>query len=238
VGTPTDKIKHKKMKILMVLTSHSELGNTGKKTGFWVEEFAAPYYVFVDAGATVTIASPLGGQPPVDPASEAAEAQTDATKRFYKDFEAIDKVAYSIKLSEIKEADYDGVFYPGGHGPLWDLTNDADSIKLIEDFWKNKKPVAAVCHAPSVLLNVQEANGDAFVKDKGVTGFTNSEEEAVQLTDVVPFLLEDELIKKGGLYSKKEDWKSYVVKDGMLITGQNPASSEEAAKEMVKVLDR
>jgi putative intracellular protease/amidase len=238
VGTATDKIKHKKMKILMILTSHSELGNTGKKTGFWVEEFASPYYVFIDAGATVTIASPLGGQPPVDPSSEAAEAQTDATKRFYKDFEAIDKVAYSLKLSEIKEADYDGVFYPGGHGPLWDLTNDVDSIKLIEDFWKNKKPIAAVCHAPSVLLNVQEANGDPFVKDKNVTGFTNSEEEAVQLTDVVPFLLEDELIKKGGLYSKKEDWKSYVVKDGMLITGQNPASSEEAAKEMVKVLDR
>jgi putative intracellular protease/amidase len=238
VGTATDKIKHKKMKILMILTSHSELGNTGKKTGFWVEEFASPYYVFVDAGATVTIASPLGGQSPVDPSSEAPQAQTDATKRFYKDFEAIDKVAYSLKLSEIKEADYDGVFYPGGHGPLWDLTNDVDSIKLIEDFWKNKKPIAAVCHAPSVLLNVQEANGDPFVKDKNVTGFTNSEEEAVQLTDVVPFLLEDELIKKGGLYSKKEDWKSYVVKDGMLITGQNPASSEEAAKEMVKVLDR
>jgi putative intracellular protease/amidase len=228
----------KNRKILMVLTSHSELGNTGKKTGFWVEEFAAPYYVFIDAGLTVTIAAPLGGQPPVDPASEEPQAQTDATKRFYKDFEAIDKVANSIKLSEIKEADYDGVFYPGGHGPLWDLTYDADSIKLIENFWKNKKPIAAVCHAPSVLLNVQESNGDAFVKDKNVTGFTNSEEEAVQLTDVVPFLLEDELIKKGGLYSKKEDWKSYVMKDGMLITGQNPASSEEAAKEMLKVLDR
>jgi putative intracellular protease/amidase len=227
-----------KMKILMVLTSHSELGNTGKKTGFWVEEFAAPYFVFMDAGATVTIASPLGGQPPVDPASETPQAQTDATKRFYKNFEAIEKVAYSIKLSDIKEVDYDGIFYPGGHGPLWDLTNDADSIKLIEDFWKNKKPIAAVCHAPSVLLNVQEGNGDPFVKNKGITGFTNSEEEAVQLAEVVPFLLEDELIKKGGLYSKKEDWKSYVVKDGMLITGQNPASSEDAAKEMVKILDR
>lgn len=224
------------MKILMVLTSHSELGNTGKKTGFWVEEFAAPYYVFVDAGAIVTIASPLGGQPPVDPASEAPQAQTDATKRFYKDFDAIDKVAYSIKLSEIKEADYNGIFYPGGHGPLWDLVNDAHSIKLIEDFWKNKKPIAAVCHAPSVLLNVQEENGDSFVKDKAVTGFTNSEEEAVQLTDVVPFLLEDELIKKGALYSKKDDWKSYVVNDGMLITGQNPASSEAVARELLKLL--
>ena len=222
----------------MVLTSHSELGNTGKKTGFWVEEFAAPYYVFINAGATVTVASPLGGQPPVDPASEAPQAQTDATKRFYKDTDAIDKVAHSLQLSEIKESDYNGIFYSGGHGPLWDLTNNTDSIKLIEDFWKNNKPIAAVCHAPAVLLNVQEENGDPFVKNKGVTGFTNSEEEAVELTAVVPFLLEDELIKKGGLYSKKDDWKSYVVKDGMLITGQNPASSEDAAKEMVMVLGR
>jgi putative intracellular protease/amidase len=226
------------MKILIVLTSHSELGNTGKKTGFWVEEFAAPYYVFADAGADITIASPLGGQPPVDPASEAAEAQTEDTKRFYKDYEAIDKVAFSKKLSDIKEADFDAIFYPGGHGPLWDLVNDKNSISLIEAFWKNKKAIGAVCHAPSALLNANDEHGEAIIKNRKVTGFTNSEETGVQLTDVVPFLLEDELIKKGGLYSKKEDWKSYVVKDGMLITGQNPASSEEAAKEMVKVLDR
>jgi putative intracellular protease/amidase len=224
------------MKILMVLTSHSELGNTGKKTGFWVEEFAAPYYVFVDEGATVTIASPLGGQPPVDPASEESQAQTDATKRFYKDFEAIDKVANSIKLSEIKEEDYHGIFYPGGHGPLWDLTNNADSIKLIEDFWSSKKPVVAVCHAPAVLLHAKDETDEPLVKGKNVTGFSNTEEDAVKLTEVVPFLLEEELKNKGGIYSKRDDWASYVVKDGMLITGQNPASSEAAARKLLKLL--
>jgi putative intracellular protease/amidase len=226
------------MKILIVLTSHSELGNTGKKTGFWVEEFASPYYVFVDAGAEITIASPLGGQPPVDPASEAPEAQTEDTKRFYKDFEAIDKVAYSIKLSEIKEVDYDAIFYPGGHGPLWDLVNNKNSISLIEAFWKNKKAIGAVCHAPSALLNANDDHGEAIIKNRKVTGFTNSEEEGVKLTDVVPFLLQDELIKKGGIYSKTEDWKSYVVKDGMLITGQNPASSKEAAKELLIAISK
>src|SRR5664279_461727 len=213
------------MKVLMVLTSHSELGNTGKKTGFWVEEFAAPYYTLEDAGAEITIASPKGGQPPIDPKSEEPDSQTEATKRFYKD-EALQKIlAHTTKLSEIKADDYDAVFYPGGHGPMWDLNKDEDSIRLIQDFWKAKKPVAAVCHAPSALLNVKDENGDPLVKGKNVTGFTNTEEEAVQLTNVVPFLLEDELKNKGGHYSKKSDWASDVVKDGLLITGQNPASS-------------
>ena len=224
------------MKILMVLTSHSELGNTGHKTGFWIEEFAAPYYTFKDAGATITIASPKGGQPPIDPKSAEPASQTDATRRFEKDKELQQLLANTKKLSEISAVDYDAVFYPGGHGPLWDLVTDADSIRLIETFWKNNKPVAAVCHAPSALLNVKDENGAPLVKGKKVTGFTNTEEEAVQLTNVVPFLLEDELKGKGGIYSKKEDWASYVLQDGLLITGQNPASSEEAAKQLLAVL--
>ncbi|KAA9041226.1 type 1 glutamine amidotransferase domain-containing protein [Ginsengibacter hankyongi] len=224
------------MKILMVLTSHSELGNTGHKTGFWIEEFAAPYYTFKDAGATITIASPKGGQPPIDPKSAEPASQTDATRRFEKDKELQQLLANTKKLSEISAGDYDAVFYPGGHGPLWDLATDADSIRLIETFWKNNKPVAAVCHAPSALLNVKDENGVPLVKGKKVTGFTNTEEEAVQLTNVVPFLLEDELKGKGGIYSKKEDWASYVLQDGLLITGQNPASSEEAAKHLLAVL--
>ncbi len=224
------------MKILMVLTSHSELGNTGKKTGFWIEEFAAPYYVFIDAGASITIASPKGGQPPIDPTSDTAENQTPAVIRFKAD-KGLQKILLETHLlSTISSDDYDAIFYPGGHGPLWDLTNDADSIKLIEHFWRNKKPVVAVCHAPAVLLHVKDVEGNLLVKGKKVTGFTNSEEEAVKLTDVVPFLLENELKNKGGIYSKKEDWVSYVVKNGMLITGQNPASSEAAAKELVKIL--
>jgi putative intracellular protease/amidase len=226
------------MKILFVLTSHSELGNTGKKTGFWVEEFAAPYYVLADAGADITIASPAGGQPPVDPKSEAPEAQTPATARFYKDFEAIDRVANSKKLSGIKEADYDAIFYPGGHGPMWDLYDDKNSIALIQSFWAAGKPVAAVCHAPSALLNVKDEKGEPLVKGKKVTGFTNSEEEGVQLTNVVPYLLEDELKARGGNYSKGSDWSSYVVEDGMLITGQNPASSEDAAKKILALLEK
>jgi putative intracellular protease/amidase len=226
------------MKVLMVLTSHSELGNTGKKTGFWVEEFAAPYYTLKDAGAEITLASPKGGQPPIDPKSAEPSAQTEATKRFDKDAELQKLLANTKKLGEVKAADFDAVFFPGGHGPLWDLTKDPDSIKLIQEFWSAKKPVAAVCHAPSVLLNVKDENGEPLVKGKKVTGFTNSEEEAVQLTKVVPFLLEDELKNKGGQYSKKEDWASYVVKDGMLITGQNPASSEAAAKELLALLKK
>ena len=217
------------MNILMVLTSHRALGDTGEKTGFWVEEFAAPYYVLADAGAVITIASPAGGQPPVDPKSEAADAQTPATERFYKDFEAIDKVANSVKLSDVKEADFDAVFYPGGHGPLWDLANDTNSILLIQDFYKNKKPIGFVCHAPAALIKVKDENGEALVKGKMVTGFSNAEEEAVQLTKVVPFLLEDELKKLGALYSNGADWSSYTKQDGLLITGQNPASSAAVA---------
>ena len=224
------------MKILMVLTSHSELGNTGKKTGFWIEEFAAPYYVFQDAGSTITIASPKGGQPPIDPSSDTPENQTPATIRFKADKQLQNILSATQLLSTISADDYDAVFYPGGHGPLWDLTNDADSINLIEHFWNSKKPIVAVCHAPAVLLNANDEEDEPIVKGKKVTGFTNSEEEAVQLTEVVPFLLENELISKGGIYSKKENWASYVVIDDMLITGQNPASSEEAAKELIKVL--
>ncbi len=220
----------------MVLTSHSELGNTGHKTGFWIEEFAAPYYAFQEAGASITLASPKGGQPPIDPKSDEPGSQTPATIRFKADKDLQELLAKTHPLSTVSAADYDAVFYPGGHGPLWDLTSDADSIKLIEAFWSSKKPVAAVCHAPSVLLNVKDESGEALVKGKKVTGFTNTEEAAVQLTDIVPFLLEDELKSKGGIYSKKEDWASYVVTDGLLITGQNPASSEAAALELVKLL--
>ncbi len=226
------------MNVLFVLTSHSELGNTGKKTGFWIEEFAAPYYVMADAGATITLASPKGGQPPVDPKSELPEAQTAATKRFYNDAVLQKKLANTIMLSDINEADYNAVFYPGGHGPLWDLTNDNHSIKLIEAFWKNKKPVAAVCHAPAVLLNVLDENGEHLIKGKKVTGFTNSEEAAVQLTDVVPFLLEDELKSKGGIYTKQQDWDSYIIQEELLITGQNPASSEAAARLLLQTLQQ
>jgi putative intracellular protease/amidase len=224
------------MKILMVLTSHSELGNTGKKTGFWIEEFAAPYYAFQEAGASVVLASPKGGQPPIDPKSDEPSSQTPATIRFKADGDLQTLLAHAKKITEVSSDDFDAIFYPGGHGPLWDLTTDKDSIKLIEDFWKSKKPVAAVCHAPSALLNVMDEKGEPLVKGKKVTGFTNTEEEGVKLTDIVPFLLEDELKNKGGIYSKKGDWESYVVKDGLLITGQNPASSEEAAQELIKLL--
>ena len=226
------------MKILIVLTSHSELGNTGKKTGFWIEEFAAPYYVFEDAGVELTIASPKGGQPPIDPKSEEPEFQTPATKRFHEDEALKNKLAASVKLDAVSQSDYDAVFYPGGHGPLWDLANDKTSISLIEDFYKNDKPVALVCHAPGALIKVKAPNGDSLVKGKAVTGFSNSEEEAVQLTDVVPFLLEDELAQLGGSYSKGADWESYVKKDGLLITGQNPGSSEEAAKLLLETLKK
>ncbi len=225
------------MKVLFVLTSHSELGNTGKKTGFWIEEFAAPYYVLADAGVTLTIASPKGGQPPIDPKSEAADAQTPATERFNADAELKEKLANTVVLTEVKQDDYDAVFYPGGHGPLWDLANDETSISLIESFYNNQKPVAFVCHAPGALVKVKAANGDPLVKGKEVTGFSNSEEDAVQLTDVVPFLLEDELQRLGGVYTKGADWGAYVKKDGLLITGQNPGSSEEAAKVLLATLE-
>lgn len=220
----------------MVLTSHSELGNTGKKTGFWIEEFAAPYYIFLDAGASISIATPKGGQPPIDPSSDTPENQTPAVIRFKADKNLQKILSETHLLSTISSDDYDAIFYPGGHGPLWDLTNDSASIKLIEDFWRSKKPVSAVCHAPSVLLNVKDDSNTYLVKGKNITSFTNSEEAAVGLTDVVPFLLENELKSKGGIYTKKEDWASYVVKDGMLITGQNPASSEAVANELINIL--
>ncbi len=225
------------MKILIVLTSHSELGNTGEKTGFWIEEFATPYYVLADSGAVITIASPKGGQPPVDPKSEVKDAQTSSTERFYKDNMLIDKVAHSLKLSDIKEADYDAVFYPGGHGPLWDLATDETSIKLIEAFYNHQKPIAFVCHAPAALVNVKAIDGEPLVKGKQLTGFSNTEEEAVKLTKVVPFLLEDELTKKGAHYSKGDDWASYTKQDGLLITGQNPGSSEAVAELLLKTLE-
>lgn len=224
------------MKVLIVLTSHSELGNTGKKTGFWIEEFAAPYYVLADAGAEITIASPKGGQPPIDPKSDEPDAQTEATKRFKADEGLKEKLSQTVKLAEVNEKDFDAVFYPGGHGPLWDLANDGKSISLIEEFLGADKPVALVCHAPGVLIKVKNAQGEPLVKGKEVTGFSNTEEEAVQLTDVVPFLLEDEFKKLGGNYSKGPDWGSYVKKDGLLITGQNPGSSEEAANVLLNTL--
>jgi len=224
------------MKVLFVLTSHSDLGNTGKKTGFWIEEFAAPYYVMSDASVQLTIASPKGGQPPIDPASETADAQTQATKRFDDDPDLKQKLEHSLKLSELNPADYDAVFYPGGHGPMWDLADDTNSIALIEDFYKNNKPVSFVCHAPAALIKVKAPNGDPLVKGKAVTGFSNIEEDAVQLTSIVPFSLEDELKKLGGKYSSGSHWESYVQQDGLLITGQNPASSEAVAKLLVKTL--
>lgn len=224
------------MKILIVLTSHSELGNSGGKTGFWVEEFASPYYVLADAGAEITIASPKGGQPPVDPKSELADAQTPSTARFYKDNIAIEKVANSVKLSKIIYEDYDAVFYPGGHGPLWDLAVDKDSIKLIEDFYNHQKPIAFVCHSPAALINAKAENGHPLVKGKHLTSFTNSEEEAVKLTKVVPFLLEDKLKELGAHYTNSGDWEPYVQQDGLLITGQNPASSEGVAKTLLILL--
>lgn len=224
------------MKILIVLTSHSELGSTGEKTGFWIEEFASPYYVLADAGAQITIASPAGGQPPVDPKSEAPNAQSPATQRFFKDMEVIDKVAHSYKLSDVQEANFDAVFYPGGHGPMWDLATDKTSIKLIEDFYNTQKLIAFVCHAPAALINVKAENGHPLVKGKKVTGFSNTEEEAVGLTKVVPFLLEDELTKLGGHYSKGADWSSFTQQDGLLITGQNPGSSEAVAELLLKTL--
>ncbi|MEP7197963.1 MAG: type 1 glutamine amidotransferase domain-containing protein [Saprospiraceae bacterium] len=224
------------MKILIVLTSHSDLGNAGKKTGFWIEEFAAPYYVLADAGAIITIASPAGGQPPVDPKSEVADAQTPATQRFYKDKKAIDKVAFSLKLSGINPEDYDAVFYPGGHGPLWDLVDDSFSIKLIEHFYNTQKPIAFVCHSPAVLIKAKAENGHPLVKGKKITGFSNNEENTAGLSNVVPFLLEDELKKLGAHYSKGADWSSYTQQDGLLITGQNPASSEAVAKLLLKTL--
>jgi len=224
------------MNILIVLTSHDTLGNTGRKTGFWLEEFAAPYYAFLDAGAKVTLASPLGGQPPLDPKSDDPDAQTDDTRRFQKDSEAQRVLASTRRLAEVQASDFDAVFYPGGHGPLWDLAEDARSVALIETMLAAGKPVSAVCHAPGVLRPAKTADGKPLVQGRQVTGFSNAEEAAVQLTDVVPFLVEDELKKLGGLYSSGPDWQSHVVSDGLLITGQNPGSSVGVAKALLERL--
>ena len=225
------------IKVLIVLTSHNELGDTGKKTGFWLEEFASPYYHLKDAGAQVTLASPRGGQPPLDPKSHEPDFQTDDTRRFDDDQAAQNELANTAKLAEMKVEDFDAVFYPGGHGPLWDLHNDSDSIALIEGFIAAGKPVATVCHAPAVLLKAKDQNGDPLIKAKKVTGFSNSEEAAVELTDVVPYLLEDQLIAMGGVYQKVEDWNPLAVVDGLIITGQNPGSSTAVAEALVKALN-
>ena len=224
------------MKILMVLTSHDQLGDTGKKTGFWLEELAAPYYVFKDAGAEVTLASPKGGQPPLDPTSDADNAQTEATKRFKGDRAAQSDLANTVVLSTVSADGFDAIFYPGGHGPLWDLSEDVDSINLIETFAANDRPIVAVCHAPAVFKHPRGADGKPLVSGKTVTGFANTEEEGAGLTEVVPFLVEDMLKANGGAYEKGADWASFVVTDGKLVTGQNPASSEEAARKLLGLL--
>ncbi|WP_201536304.1 type 1 glutamine amidotransferase domain-containing protein [Psychrobacter ciconiae] len=225
------------MKVLMVLTSHERLADTGKKTGFWLEEFAAPYYTFLDAGCDITLASPAGGQPPLDPKSDKPAAQTDATRRFKDDKDAQNKLDHTKKLAEVQASDFDAVFYPGGHGPLWDLAISLDSIALIEDFNAQQKPIAFVCHAPAALKNVKSGD-DYLVKAKKVTGFSNSEEKEVGLYDDVPFLLEDMLKDRGAHYDKGADWSSFVITDGNLVTGQNPASSEATAKALLKLLDQ
>jgi len=222
-------------KILMVLTSHDQLGDTGKKTGFWLEEFAAPYYVFKDAGVAITVASPQGGQPPLDPKSDEPDFHTDATRRFRSDQAAQALLASTNKLSAVNAGDYDAVFYPGGHGPLWDLVDDAASIALIESMLNAGKPVACICHAPAVLRHPKASDGQSVVQGRSVTGFTNTEEDAVGLTQFVPFLIEDMLVTNGGKYTKGADWQSHIVTDGLLITGQNPASSEAAAQALLKL---
>jgi putative intracellular protease/amidase len=224
------------MRILIVLTSHDKLGDTGKKTGFWLEEFAAPYYLLKDAGAAITLASPKGGQPPLDPKSDLPENLTESTKRFRTDNVAQAELANTKKLAEVSAEDFDAIFYPGGHGVMWDLPDNATSIALIEAFLKAGKPIGAVCHAPSAFVNVRGKDGEYLVKSKRVTGFTNAEEEVAGLTAVVPFLLEDRLKERGGIYSKGANWTPYVQVDGKLVTGQNPASSEPAAKALLKLL--
>tara|TARA_R110000787_G_scaffold108621_1_gene217016 strand:+ start:11612 stop:12418 length:807 start_codon:yes stop_codon:yes gene_type:complete len=226
----------KEMNILFVLTSHDQLGDTGKKTGFWVEEFANPYYSLLDKGATITIATPKGGTAPIDPSSDSPDAATMDTDRFNNDAEAKAKIANTMVLADMNPDDFDAVFYPGGHGPLWDLANDTTSIALIEKFHAQDKPIAFVCHAPAALKGVKDTNGNPLVQGKKVTGFTNTEEAAVGLTNVVPFLVEDMLTKNGGIYSKKEDWAAYAIQDGNLITGQNPASSELVAEKLLESL--
>lgn len=220
-------------KIVMVLTSHDQMGDSGTKTGFWVEEFAAPYYAFIDAGVEITLASPLGGQAPIDPSSQLADFQTVATERFNNDANAQQKVATTALLASIEASDFDAIFYPGGHGPLWDLTENSVSISLIEAFLSQHKAVATVCHSTAALLNIKQPDGEFVIKAKAITGFSNTEEEAVGLTKIVPFLLEDEIITRGGDYQKVEDWAAFAVQDGLLISGQNPASSELVAKKLL-----
>src|SRR5512140_1426732 len=237
-NTSTAKRRNRRlaMRILIVLTSHDQLGDTGKKTGFWLEEFASPYYVLKDAGAAITLASPKGGQPPLDPTSDLPENLTASTRRFRADKAAQAELANTKKLADVSAADFDGVFYPGGHGPMWEMPDNPTSIALIEAFVKADKPVAAVCHAPAALVNVRGKDGQYLVEGKRVTGFTNAEEKAVGLTAVVPFLLEDRLKERGGVYSNGASWTSYVQVDGKLVTGQNPASSGPAAEELLKML--
>ncbi|WP_193787285.1 type 1 glutamine amidotransferase domain-containing protein [Lacinutrix himadriensis] len=242
--TPSEKVsevkkelkKENDMKVLFVLTSHDELGDTGKKTGFWVEEFASPYYTLLDKGATITLATPKGGAAPIDPSSDSPDAATEATKRFNNDAEAKALIANTKKLEDINADDYDAVFYPGGHGPLWDLANDATSIALIEKFNTQKKPIAFVCHAPAALKDVKNEDGTRLVKGKKVTGFSNTEETQVGLTEVVPILVEDMLIENGAFYSNADAWQAYAIQDGNLITGQNPASSELVAEKLLESL--
>lgn len=222
------------MKVLIVLTSHDRLGDTGQKTGFWLEEFTTPYYILKDANVDITVASPQGGQPPLDPKSDAPDSQTASTERFKHDAEAQLVLANTFRLADMRPADFDAVFYPGGHGPLWDLSGDRDSISLIESMYAAGKPVAAVCHAPAVLRYAKAADGQPLVKGKSVTGFSNSEEDAVQLSAVVPFLVEDDLKSQGANYSKADDWQPYVITDGNLITGQNPASSKPVAEALLE----
>lgn len=224
------------MKILMILTSHDQLGDTGEKTGFWLEEFATPYYVFNGAGAEITLSSPAGGQPPLDPKSEDPTAQTEATQRFKNDPDAQYLLAHTLQLSEISADHYDAVFYPGGHGPLWDLSNNLASIAIIESMYAAGKPVAAVCHAPAVLLHAKSADNTPLIQGKSVTCFSNSEEAAVQLTEVVPFLLEDSVKEQGAKFVRADNWQAFTITDGNLITGQNPASSEVTAKAMLELL--
>jgi len=222
------------MKILMVLTSHDQLGSTGDKTGFWLEELASPYYVFKDSGAEITLASPKGGQPPLDPKSDDPTLQTAQTERFKKDAAAQKALANTLVLGDLSADDFDCVFYPGGHGPLWDLAEDLNSIALVEQFHRANKRIGAVCHAPAIFKNTKAADGTSLIAGKTVTGFSNSEEAAAQLTDIVPFLVEDMIKENGGIYTKGGDWESYTVQDGLLYTGQNPASSEAVAKLMLE----
>ncbi|MGY5352672.1 type 1 glutamine amidotransferase domain-containing protein [Wenyingzhuangia sp. IMCC45533] len=223
-------------KVLFVLTSHDTLGDTGEKTGFWIEEFASPYYLLKDNGIAITIASPKGGQPPIDPKSATEEFETEATVRFNKDKETQEILAQTLKLEEVDHRDYDAIFFPGGHGPLWDLANNQHAIKLIENFYSHQKYVSAVCHAPAVFKYPKNYEGIPLIKGKMASGFTNGEEEGVGLTDVVPFLVEDMLKENGANYQKGKDWEPFAVEDGLIITGQNPASSELVAKKLLAKL--